>query len=142
MHARMNVRRLGMALVMHARRHGNRFPADLAALHRGDRPGFFDPAMVTRERRDSAPERLSGRALANWIERNSDYVYVGANQELPRLSRRGQRRVILYEKPGLNGGEGTHMFFSDRDVEFVPWPEARRILRDSGAEVPDDLPGG
>jgi len=58
----------------------------------------------------------------NWVNENSDYVYVGAD----KTSRSPANAVVAHEKLDENP-EGVNILYADGHVEFVTIDEARRI---------------
>ena len=80
------------------------------------------------------PEKIgeSREQQAQWVEKNSDYVWGGAGRQLKDLK---VDTIIAWEKPDTVK-EGIHIVLTDTTVRFVKFPEAHEMIR-RGRANPD-----
>ena len=116
-----NLKQIGIASLMYANTHQGRFAPSLGVLLQQEELSpdvFFSPGSG-----HAPPSRpADAREKMNWVNENSDYVYVGAD----KTSRSPANAVVAYEKLDENT-DGVNILFADGHIEFVTIDEARRI---------------
>lgn len=110
-----NLRQIAMAAIMYANDNKGQYPPDLAALAQYDLTVRVF-ACPSRKRAD-LPDKADPKAVAEWIRRNSDYVYIGAG--LRESVRNPESTIIAHDKPGNHGKRGVNAAFADGHVEWM-----------------------
>jgi prepilin-type processing-associated H-X9-DG protein len=119
-----NLKQIGLAAMMYANSHQNRFPPDLAALAKDEDL----TAMVFVNPRTSAQPPpappADPKALAQWVQEHSDYVWVGGGKTTAATA----ETVLAYEKPE-SVSEGVNILYGDGHVEWLAMPEAQEQIQ-------------
>jgi prepilin-type processing-associated H-X9-DG protein len=72
-------------------------------------------------------------ATAQWVEEHSDYVWLGKGKNASI----GPDAILAYEKLD-EVTEGANMLFGDGHVEWMPMPEAQRLIEKARGGAPPD----
>jgi hypothetical protein len=125
-----NMRMIGLAAIMYANEHRDRFPDDLGELLRTQDltiDVFICPSTNTFVPPDvrNAPVEQQ----AEWVNQNADYVWLGRGRD----SSMGADDPLLHEHPGNHGGDGINVMFGDVHVEWVDRFRARQLIEDAEA---------
>ncbi|MGD0389255.1 MAG: DUF3352 domain-containing protein [Tepidisphaeraceae bacterium] len=120
-----NMRQIGQWIVIYADTHQGNYPPDLGTLVKtGPLTAmvFVCPSANTRP-----PGQMTVDQSADWINTNSDYIYIGANLKTgadPSI-------VVCYEKDDDHGGDGMNLLFADGHVEFMQLEAAHQAINNS-----------
>jgi prepilin-type processing-associated H-X9-DG protein len=76
------------------------------------------------------PPDMPRDATVDWVNKNSDYVYLGANWNLKTL-KNASTTVECYENDGNHHGDGINVLFVDGHVEFLQLEVAHKYINDS-----------
>ena len=57
-----------------------------------------------------------------------DYVYLGGKNAGAPGDPHVWELLLAYERPEINGGEGTHVLFADAHVQWLPMAEFKKAL--------------
>lgn len=134
-----NMKRLLEACYVYAQTEDDSFPPTLGELARST----YDPSYKIKPHHvinhavgyKDAPGNLSGQALIDWVNENSDYVYRRGGGVASRSN-----TIVIYERPSLKLTNGLYIAFAKWDgVELVPWPRAIELLEAAGERVPEDI---
>ena len=120
-----NERQIGMAIMMYANENAGKCPDDLGTLLKTQEIGaevFICPGSgKTLPPNLNAPDEF-----VKWVDENSDYVYVGKGKKVAEL---GPEDVVVYERPGLHGGDGINILFGDGHVEWRNMSSATELIK-------------
>jgi prepilin-type processing-associated H-X9-DG protein len=111
--------------MLYASNNHGALPPDLGTLAKVENLSatvFICPSTDT-----SAPSALTNDQTSDWINANSDYVYVGAGlilQNIPNAS----GTAICYDKEQNHSGDGINILFADGHVEFQAMDAAQQLI--------------
>jgi len=120
-----NLRQIGQAILLYSNDNRGAYPPDLGTLIKTEditAQVFCCPDTNTKPPSDLTPDQT-----ADWVNKNSDYIYIGSNLKMgadPTI-------VVCYEKEGDHGHDGMNILFADGHVEFDNLPEAHKLINDS-----------
>jgi len=120
-----NMRQIGMGILMYANDHQGNYPPDLGTLVK---TGSVTAAVfVCPSAKTSPPGQMTRDESADWVNANSDYIYIGAN-----LKQGADPSVVVcYEKDDDHGGNGMNLLFADGHVEFMQLEAAHQAINNS-----------
>ncbi len=121
-----NLRQIGQAILLYSNDNHGKYPPDLGTLIKTE--DITASVFVCPDTNSQPPPGMTPDQAADWVNRNSDYVYVGAGMV------QGQQpsTVVCYEKDKDHGGDGMNMLFGDGHVEFLTLPAAHEMIEKSG----------
>ena len=127
-----NMRQIGMGVLLYANENRGKYPAtlgDLAAALAGEiAPEVF--LCPTSDTDPPPPEvRQDKQKLAEWVNGNADYVYVGQHYD----QRAAAETVIAYEKLDNHERQGMNLLFNDGHVEWMFLADAQKLIADQEA---------
>ena len=124
-----NLRALGQCLLLYTNDTKGQYPDSLGtlALTEDITAGVF----VCPSSSTSAPRDLPADQLRDWVNANSDYIYIASN--LPYGT--DPRIVLAYEKPQNHGGDGINILFQDGHVAFYDREEYPQIVKQLEARI-------
>jgi prepilin-type processing-associated H-X9-DG protein len=120
-----NLRQIGQGILIYADTHQGNYPPDLGTLVKTGpltAAVFVCPSASTR-----LPGRMTADQSSDWVNANSDYIYIGANLKMgadPTI-------VVCYEKDDDHGGDGMNLLFADGHVEFMQLEAAHQAINNS-----------
>ena len=120
-----NLRQIGEGILLYSNENKGSYPPDLGTLIKTE--DITAASFVCPDTNNTPPPNMTPDDAANWVNNNSDYIYIGANLKQganPAL-------VVCYEKDGNHGGDGINMLFADGHVEFLKLDEAHKYINDS-----------
>jgi prepilin-type processing-associated H-X9-DG protein len=120
-----NLRQIGQGILLYSNEHRGKYPATLGDLAITEDLGwqvFLMPQIYAPA--TPAPTRDNLKALAAWVNANSDYVYLGKGKTSASAK---PDEVIAYEKHAPNA-EGANALFGDGHVEWLTIPALNRKL--------------
>ncbi|MGD0462682.1 MAG: DUF3352 domain-containing protein [Tepidisphaeraceae bacterium] len=121
-----NLHQIGNAIVLYSNDSGGKYPPDLGTLASSQNLPinvFVRPGSANRP-----PPGLTPDQAADWINHNSDYIYIGAGRTTQGVD---GHTVVCYEKDNNRRGDGMNMLFGDGHVEFLKLPAAHRLIENS-----------
>jgi prepilin-type processing-associated H-X9-DG protein len=121
-----NLRQIGMAVLLYSNDNHGKYPPDLGTLIKTE--DITASVFVCPDTNSQPPPGMTPDQAADWVNHNSDYVYLGAGMV------QGQQpsTVVCYEKDKDHGGDGINMLFGDGHVEFFTLPAAHQMIEKSG----------
>src|SRR5438445_4869928 len=114
-----NLRQIGTGLQLYASNNNGKYPAKLGALIES---GYASPILfVCPHTADTPAPGSSPKARAGNLEKGGhlSYIYVGQNLD----ENSPDDAVVIYEKLGNHGNQGTNVLFKDGHVD---WYDARQ----------------
>jgi prepilin-type processing-associated H-X9-DG protein len=117
-----NLRQVGQAMMMYANENKGKFPAtpgELLLTQDITVDVFVNPEAGTV----APPPGTNKDELAQWVNKNSDYVYLGAGRKDPA----GADTILAHDKLRPNTF-GINLLFGDGHVEFVATPRAQELI--------------
>ncbi len=124
-----NERQLGVAMMLYSKDNHDQLPPDLGTLITSQDLSatlVLCPSALTK-----LPPNFDAMLKAdkaNWINDNSDYVYIGKGLNLSDAT--ASRQLIMFEKDAAHGGSGMNLLFSDGSTEFRSAADAKKIIQD------------
>jgi len=115
-----NLKGIGIAMYTYANEHDDKLPPDFKTL--------VDAGTIT-------PKTLISPNDASGAE--CSYIYI-AGQTLNG----DPRNVLAYEKPDINGGEGSSVLFADSHVEFLTPSSLEKALAETKKRLEQKKPAG
>jgi prepilin-type processing-associated H-X9-DG protein len=120
-----NLRQIGQLILLYANEHQGAYPPDLATLARQEE--LAPEVYICPSGDKSVPADVRGMAreqVAQWIAKNSDYVYLGAGKSVNSPA----DDVLVYERPEDHRFDGINVLFGDGHVSFVKIETAKQII--------------
>jgi prepilin-type processing-associated H-X9-DG protein len=126
-----NLRQIGQAGLIYANEHNGKLPPDLATMFKEE---DLTPSVFVNPRTNTPmPPPGDKDATAQWVEEHSDYVWLGKGKNASI----GPDAILAYEKLD-EVTEGANMLFGDGHVEWMPMPEAQRLIEKARGGAPPD----
>lgn len=125
-----NMRQIGLAIALYSNENKGKYPEDLGTLvlEEGISAEVFTcPSMSGA----SLPRGATPQEMAEWVNENSQFVYLGAGL----TSSAPSEQPVLYEPLEHHGGDGANVLFADAHVEFVTPATLRQLLEGTGAKA-------
>jgi prepilin-type processing-associated H-X9-DG protein len=119
-----NMRQVGQAILLYANEHKGNYPPDLGTLTMTEDIGpivFLCPDSNKSLPKDM--DNMTPEQKADWVNRNSDYVYVGQDMNFNGPP----DRVVMYENI-QDHGQGMNMLYGDGHVEFQMRQVAQQLI--------------
>lgn len=125
-----NERSIIEGCVIYAQSHHNKLPPNLATLIA---EGLVTPKALIDPQSGNQPANLAQLPAAEWhnvkaiaglLKGHCDYVYVGAGMTADV----GSQDVLVYEKPGINSGQGCNVGFGDGHVAWLSASELPMVF--------------
>jgi prepilin-type processing-associated H-X9-DG protein len=116
-----NLRQVGLAMMLYANENNGKFPktpGELLLTQDITVDVFVNPATKKK-----APRDLNKEEQAAWVNKEGDYVYLGAGRDITTPA----DVVVAHEKFRPNA-PGINMLFGDGHVEYVGTQQARATL--------------
>ncbi|MGA2497351.1 MAG: DUF3352 domain-containing protein [Tepidisphaeraceae bacterium] len=119
-----NLRQIGLAVQLY-RNDKKKYPATLGDLVGEDLPAevFICPETGKAVPADIAHDK---KKYAEWVNANSDYVYLGATMKAAD----GADKILVYEKLENHNGEGVNVLFNDGHVEWMMQEGAKKAIEE------------
>jgi hypothetical protein len=120
-----NMRQIGMAILLYSNDMKGAYPPDLGTLLKTE--DITAAVFVCPDTGKSPPPGMSPDEAADWVNKNTDYVYIGSNLKqgaAPSV-------VVCYEKPEDHGNDGQNILFGDGHIEFCKPELAQKLINDS-----------
>jgi len=124
-----NLRQIGQAILLYGNDTKGSYPPDLGTLVKTE--DITAEVFVCPDTNTKPPANMSPDEAANWVNNNSDYIYVGAGLTQATA---GQLTVVCYEKDGDHGGDGMNILFGDGHIEFLKLDRAHKVISDSAGQ--------
>jgi prepilin-type processing-associated H-X9-DG protein len=125
-----NLSALGQAIFLYQNDHKGKYPPDWGTLAKEEDIAvaqlFICPSSHT-----SAPANMTWTQMYDWINSNSDYIYLGP--DFP--SSNDPHLVFAYEKLENHHGDGINVLFQDGRVRFFGREEAPKIIDQLKAHI-------
>ncbi len=128
-----NMRMIGLACMMYANEHGDKYPDDFEDILRTQDITidiFVSPRTAT-----SLPAVPPGADRAtiqgDWVNEHSDYIYLGRGLK----STSPANKIIAYENP-VQLADGINILFADGHVEFVGFFAIDEVFKAAGVNAP------
>ncbi len=151
-----NLGAIGQSILLYTNGHQHNFPPNLGTLASAE--DIAPAVFICPATGNSAPENLAPDQLADWVNANSDYLYIGgpirdasffdskSNQETlafedkddPTVrwdSAQSQRLVLAYEKDQDHGGTAMNVLFADGRVEWMTIDAAHDAIALTQAKI-------
>lgn len=116
-----NLRQIGMGMHMYTNENRGRFPPDLGAIIE---KGYIESPEVFVRPGSPVPVGLKPAELAQWVNKESHVVYLGAGK---RVARVGPDEMVAYETPD-RPNKKVNVLFGDGHVEAVSPEEFEQLL--------------
>jgi prepilin-type processing-associated H-X9-DG protein len=115
------MRQIGQGILLYCNDNKGPYPPDLGTLIKTEdlTAGVFLCPTVGK-----TPPNLTPDQYVDWVNKNSDYVYIGAGLKMgadPAL-------VVLYEKDDDHKGDGMNILYADGHVEFQTLANAHQEI--------------
>jgi len=124
-----NLRQIGQGILMYADNHQGNYPPDLGTLVKtGNLTAMF---FVCPSANTHPPGGMTADQSADWVNANSDYIYIGANLKTGDPKVVPSTTVVCYEKDDNHGGNGMNLLFADGHVEFMQLEPAHQAINNS-----------
>ncbi len=127
-----NLRQIGQGCLLYANENRGKYPPSLGAMA-GEVDVGWEVFLMPQSNKTVPPAPRGGdpKALAAWVDANSDYAYLGKG----KTNDMAPEEVVAYEKhePGV---EGANVLFGDGHVEWVPASGLSQILIHPAAGAP------
>ncbi len=120
-----NLRQIGQAILLYSDDNHGQYPPDLGTLIKTE--DITASVFVCPDTNTRPPPGMTPDQAADWVNHNSDYVYVGAGLKQGA----DPSTVVCYEKDNNHHGGGMNMLFGDGHVEFLKLPAAHQLIEKS-----------
>lgn len=120
-----NLRQIGQGCFMYANDNHQQFPPDLGTLVTAE---SMTPRTFVCP---SGPANPASATSAAWVNKNSDYVYLGAG----RTTTMGPSEVLVYENP-VDHHEGMEILFGDGSVQWFKLTDAQSLIMKQTGHMP------
>jgi prepilin-type processing-associated H-X9-DG protein len=120
-----NLRQIGQAILLYQNDKNGSWPPDLGTLVKTE--DITAQVFCCPDTNTQPPPNMSPDEAADWVNKNSDYVFLGANLK----GMQGANVVVCYENDGNHHGDGMNMLFGDGHVEFLNLEIAHKYINDS-----------
>ena len=135
-HCLNNIRQVGLAMLVHAQDHHDRYPETFGVLlkegYLTSTKVFVCPSSGTKVPEDFPSENFKDVDLnvLDRVDEWSDYVMVhGVTPDSPRDF------ILLHEKRGSHNGEGGNCFFNDGVTQWLSEAEFREQMKAQQARM-------
>ncbi len=118
----VNERSIVQSCIIYAQVHAQKFPPNLATLVAS---GQITPTTLLAPDSGTTPANVAGlmgspmrnvRLIAARLRGHCDYIYAGTGM----MNDVNSSAIVVYERPGINGGRGCNVGFGDDHVEWIP----------------------
>jgi prepilin-type processing-associated H-X9-DG protein len=120
-----NLRQIGMGIMQYSAEHQGAYPPDLGTLVKTQDIPIV--AFVSPDSNTAAPPNLTPDQGADWVNNNSDYIYIGAGLKQGAAP----ENVVCYEKEAIHHGDGMNILYGDGHVEWQGVAEGRQQIEQS-----------
>jgi uncharacterized protein DUF4190 len=117
-----NLRQIDLAIKNYANNNNGDYPQDLGTLYQDqnlDLHLFVCPGTGT-----TPPVSMTVDQAVQWVNMNSDYVYMGAGLKSPVMS----GVLVMYEKDSDHANRGDNVLYGDGRVIFLPIPAVHQAI--------------
>jgi prepilin-type processing-associated H-X9-DG protein len=119
-----NLRQIGNGIIMYISGSGGNYPPDLGTVAKAE--NIPVQVFVRPGSSNQPPPGMTPDQTADWINHNSDYVYIGAG--LTAQQRGAPSTVVCYENERVSERGGIDVLFADGHVEFVRLQRAHQMI--------------
>jgi len=128
-----NMRQVGQGMLLYANDHKGKYPDTLGQLVEAD----INPLVFVCPSGNTAPPppeiQRDAKKVAEWINTNSDYVYLGAGL----TNNTPADQILAYEKLNDHDQQGMNLLFGDGHVEWEIAPRAMQRIQENAARLKD-----
>jgi hypothetical protein len=125
-----NLRQIGLGLMQYSKDYPGANPPTLGVLFQTENVPLA--AAICPDVNTVPPANLSGTQLAQWVDGNSDYIYIAGNQKPPALGNM-PLSVLVYEKDTNHNLQGMNILLSDLSIQWFPLSQAHAQILQSNA---------
>jgi prepilin-type processing-associated H-X9-DG protein len=119
-----NLRQIGQGIIMYISGSGGNYPPDLGTVAKAE--NIPVQVFVRPGSSNQPPPGMTPDQTADWINHNSDYVYIGAG--LTAQQGGAPSTVVCYENERVSERGGIDVLFADGHVEFVTLQRAHQMI--------------
>lgn len=131
-----NLRQIGTGAMMYANDHNGKFPVSLGEIAATE--DLTIDVFVNPRGSHSAPHGLPPEQVRQWIDQNSDYIWLGQGRKVAGF-RSPSDEVLAYENPqGLS--DGINILYADGHVDFNLMAMAQQKIPNLGQAAPRRTP--
>lgn len=116
-----NLRQIGLGCIMYSNEHKGAYPPNLGTLLKEE---DLTAAVFVCPSDSTTVPALPLDQLPDWVNANSDYIYVGAGLKQGA----DPTTIVAYEKETAHNGDGMNILYADGHVEFQNKQMAQREI--------------
>jgi uncharacterized membrane protein len=117
-----NLRQIEQAIVIYTNTYNGAYPPDLGTLYKDQQLDLH--LFVCPDTSTTPPPNMSVDQAEQWVNMNSDYVYVGSGMASPAPA----NALIIYEKDQDHAPDGNNILYGSGVVAFVPTATVHQLL--------------
>ncbi|MGA3066973.1 MAG: DUF4190 domain-containing protein [Tepidisphaeraceae bacterium] len=117
-----HIQQISQAIIAYANNNNGDYPPDLGSLYRDqslDLKLFVCPGTGT-----TPPINMTIDQAVQWVNLNSDYVYMGAGMKSPA----SPNALVIYEKDSDHDNRGDNVLYGDGRVVYLPVPAVHQAI--------------
>ena len=127
-----NLRQIALSCQMYANDHDGKLPPDLGTLAADGLVSNLHVFIKPQPRTPLPLPKFTKEQQKDWINKNSDYIYVGGGKALKDIANTSQT-ILAYERPALSANNRRAVAFVDGHCEIMPEQDLQQRLAVDGA---------
>jgi hypothetical protein len=120
-----NLRQIERAIVTYTNNNNGSYPPDLGTLYKDQQLDLH--LFCCPDTNTSPPPNMSVDQAAQWVNQNSDYIYLGAGLTSPAPA----NTLVIYEKDQDHAPAGNNILYGDGRVVFLPTAKVHQLIAQS-----------